>query len=83
MSIEKHDLLKELPEHHHTIRHLKMNDKHFVRLYDNYEELTTEIYRMETGSETPSDDVLESKKRQRVQLKDSLFSIIKATEAAI
>ena len=60
-----------------------MNDKHFVRLYDNYEELTTEIYRMETGSETPSDDVLESKKRQRVQLKDSLFSIIKATEAAI
>lgn len=83
MSIEKHDLLTELPEHHHTIRHLKMNDNHFVRLLDNYQELTAEIYRMETGIETPSDDVLEVKKRERVQLKDSLYDMIKTTEAAI
>jgi uncharacterized protein len=83
MTIEKHDLLKELPDHHHTIRHLKMHDKHFVRLFDSYEALTSEIYRMETGIESPSDDVLEIKKRERVQLKDSLFSIIKSTEAAI
>lgn len=83
MSIEKHDLLTELPDHHHTIRHLKMNDKHFVRLFDKYEALTSEIYRMETGVETPSDEVLEVKKRERVSLKDELFSLIKATEAAI
>ncbi|MDP5032941.1 MAG: DUF465 domain-containing protein [Paraglaciecola sp.] len=83
MTIEKHDLLKEFPEHHHTIRHLKMNDKHFVRLFDHYEALTTEIYRMETGIETPSDEVLEAKKRERVVLKDELYQLIKSTEAAI
>ena len=83
MSIEKHDLLQEFPDHHHTIRHLKMNDKHFIRLFDKYEVLTTEIYRMETRVETPSDDVLETKKVQRVHLKDELFDIIVKTEDAI
>jgi hypothetical protein len=83
MSIEKHDLLQEFPEHHHTIRHLKMNDKHFVRLFEKYQTLTDEIYRMETGIENPSDKVLESKKIQRVQLKDQLYKIIVKTEATI
>jgi len=83
MSIEKHDLLQEFPEHHHTIRHLKMNDQHFVRLFEKYQTLTDEIYRMETGIENPSDKVLESKKIQRVQLKDELYKLILKTEATI
>lgn len=83
MSVEKHDLLQEFPEHHHTIRHLKMHDQHFVRLYENYELLTTEIYRMETGVESPSDEVLDGKKLDRVRLKDQLYNLIVDTEATI
>ncbi|WP_340677959.1 DUF465 domain-containing protein [Paraglaciecola sp.] len=83
MSIEKHDLLKEFPDHHHTIRHLKMHDQHFIRLLDKYEVLTGEIYRMETGIETPSDGVLDTKKIQRVHLKDELYNMIVETEDAV
>ena len=83
MSIEKHDLLTDFPDHHHTIRHLKMHDQHFIRLLGHYETLTDEIYRMEIGVETPSDEVLDNKKIQRVHLKDELYNMIVATEDAI
>ena len=83
MGIEKHDLLSDFPEHHHTIRHLKMRDQHFIRLLGQYETITDEIYRMEIGVETPSDEVLESKKVQRVRLKDELYIMIVETEEAI
>lgn len=83
MPLEKHDLLHELPEHHHTIRHLKMNDKHFENLFERYHLLTNEIYRMESGVETPADKEIENRKIERVQLKDKLFDIIKQTEANI
>ena len=82
MSIEKHDLLKEFPDHHHTIRHLKMHDQHFIRVLGNYDAITDEIYRMEIGVETPSDEVLDAKKMQRVHLKDELYSMIVETEDA-
>lgn len=49
MALEKHSLLKEFPDHHHTIRHLKMNDNHFAKMFDEYHELDHEVYRIEAG----------------------------------
>ena len=83
MSVEKHDLLHEFPDHHHTIRHLKMNDNHFARLFDKYNELDHEVRRIEDGVENTSDDYLETRKKERVLLKDQLYSMIKSTEAAL
>ena len=83
MSIEKHDLLHEFPDHHHTIRHLKMNDNHFARLFDKYNELDLEVRKIEEGVENTSDDYLDARKLERVQLKDELFGLIKKTEAAL
>lgn len=80
MSIESHDLLHEFPDHHHTIRHLKMHDKHFARLFDQYNALDYEVRKMEEGKESVSDDTLVQKKGARVQLKDELFALIKSAE---
>jgi len=73
---EKHDLIHELPEHKDRIHELKMNDEHFKKMFDEYHELDHQIIRMEEGIETPSDDVLEQLKKQRLFLKDRLFSMI-------
>jgi len=72
-----HDLIHELPEHKERIHQLKMSDKHFAQLYDEYNELDQQILRMEEGYETPSDDVIEEMKKKRLFLKDQLVEIIK------
>lgn len=76
---EKHDLIHELPEHKERIHTLKISDEHFKKMFDDYHELDHQIIRMEEGIETPSDDVLETLKKQRLFLKDQLFSMIMNT----
>ena len=73
---EKHDLVHEFPEHKERIHQLKISDRHFEKLFDEYHELDHQILRMEEGIETPSDEVLEELKKKRVYLKDQLYSMI-------
>lgn len=80
---EKHDLHHEFPEYKEEIHHLKMNDAHFSRLFKEYHELDHEVIRIEQGVENTSDTYLEQQKKQRLHLKDALFTMIKAhTKAA-
>ncbi len=74
---EKHDLVHEFPEYRDVIHKLKTGNPHFARLFDEYHELDHEIHRIETDIETTSDDYLEEKKKQRLNLKDELFQMIK------
>ena len=74
---EKHDLINELPEHRDTIRHLKMNNSRFSRLFAEYHEVNREVLRIETEVETTSDAYLEEKKKLRLKLKDELYQMIK------
>lgn len=77
MTLEKHDLHHEFPEFKDEIRHLKMHDAHFARLFKEYHEFDHEVHRIETGAETTSDEHLEAQKKQRLLLKDQLFSMLK------
>lgn len=77
MSLEKHDLHHEFPEFKDAIHELKMSNAHFARLFEQYHEVDHEVHRIETGAETPSDDYLEEKKKQRLQLKDELYAMLK------
>ena len=74
---EKHDLIHELPEYKDQIRTLKMNNKHFEKLFDKYHDLDHQIRRIEEGIETPEDSYSEGLKKERLQLKDELFGMIK------
>ncbi len=73
---EKHDLVHELPEHRDRIHELKMHDAHFARLFDQYHEVEHEVHRIEQGIENTSDEYLETKKKERLHLKDQLLGII-------
>jgi uncharacterized protein YdcH (DUF465 family) len=75
---EKHDLIHELPEHKDQIHNLKMNNKHFEKLFDKYHDMDHQIRRIEEGIETPDDNYTEQLKKERLQLKDELLSIIKS-----
>lgn len=73
---EKHDLIHELPEHRERIHELKLNDKHFQKLFDKYHDVNHQVKRIEEGIETPADDYVEELKKERLHLKDQLFSMI-------
>lgn len=83
MTLEKHDLLHEFPEHKETIHQLKMNNAHFAKLFAEYHETDHEVHRIETGAENTGDTYLENKKKERLLLKDKLYAMItEATTAA-
>lgn len=77
MPLEKHDLLHELPEHKDEIHYLKMNNRHFAKLFEEYHDIDHEVHRIEQGTETTCDTYLEGRKVQRLHLKDTLFAMIK------
>lgn len=83
MPLEKHTLLQDFPAHHHTIRHLKMNDKHFNKLFDEYHQVDGEVLAIEEKNSPVADDYLETLKLQRLHLKDQLFKMITETENTI
>lgn len=76
MQLDKHTLVNDFPEHHHTIRHLKMNDNHFAKLFDEYHELESEVHSIEENNQPVADDYLESLKVRRVHLKDELLKLV-------
>lgn len=73
---EKHDLVHELPEYKDQIHKLKVSDRHFARLFDEYHELDHEIRRIEEGIETPDDAYIEERKKTRLHLKDQLMAML-------
>lgn len=76
MPIEHHPLLTEFPDQHDSIHTLKTENAHFRRLMDEYEAVDKEIFRMEEGIETPTDDVLKEEKKKRLDLKDQIAAML-------
>jgi len=74
---EHHDLAQEFPEYKDRIHELKTSNAHFASLFEEYENLDKEIYRIEEQIETPSDEYTEQLKQKRVELKDQLFQMLK------
>jgi len=74
--IEKHDLIHEFPEHRERIHQLKMENMHFAKLFEEYHDVDHEVRRIEMEIEATSDEYLENKKKQRLLLKDLLYSMI-------
>jgi len=74
---ESHDLHHEFPEFNDRIHELKMTDNHFKRLFNEYDEIVHTLMRVEQNIETPSDDVIEEMKKQRLHLKDQLFVMLR------
>ncbi|MEN1728228.1 MAG: DUF465 domain-containing protein [Pseudomonadota bacterium] len=72
MSHTPHELAEEFPEYKEKIHDLKMNDAHFVKMFDEYHEVNRTVHRMETRIEPVTDEVEEQARRRRMQLKDEI-----------
>ena len=76
--IENHSLALELPEYKEAIHRLKLSDAHFAKLFDEYHATDKEIHRIEQGAEVSSDSYIENLKKQRLHIKDALFSMLRS-----
>lgn len=76
MNIEKHDLVHELPEYRDQIHNLKMNDRHFAKLFKEYHELDHSVRNLEQNDSPTTDEHMEDLKKQRLHLKDEMFTIL-------
>jgi len=77
---EKHDLAHELPEFKERIHELKVSNRHFAKLFDEYDELDHQVRRCEADIEVHADDYVEELKKKRLALKDELYRILKEGE---
>ena len=77
MALEKHDLVHEFPQYKEKIHDLKINDRHFAKLFDEYHAVDHEVHRIEVGAESSSDFYLEERKKVRLNLKDQLLLMMK------
>lgn len=74
--ITKHQLTVDFQEFEVKIHDLKVNDNHFKNLFEEYDKLDHEIYRIETDSEPASDDVLNNLRIERVRVKDEIYAYL-------
>lgn len=79
MLTDHHDFASEHPEYKDEIHDLKMNNRHFIKLFDEYNEVNKEILRIEKEIEAASDDRLEDLKKKRLHLSDEMISILSKT----
>lgn len=77
MPLENHSLINELPEMREHIHILKTSDNHFARLFAEYDVAARAVHRIESGAEAATDERLETLKKQRLHLKDTLVMLLK------
>ena len=75
--VDNHPLARDLPEYKEKIHDLKLENAHFMRLFEKYEALDREIVRAEQRVENLEDLELDALKMQRVQLKDELVDMLR------
>lgn len=74
--VEKHGLIHEFPEHRERIHLLKLGNNYFLRLFDEYHDIASQVRNIENEVEVASDFYLEDMKKQRLMLKDKLYTLI-------
>ncbi len=73
----KHPLTEEFPEFESKIHDLKVENEHFKKLFEAYDEVDHEIYRIESDAEPASDETANQLRINRLRLKDELYHMLK------
>jgi len=69
------------PEYRDLITRLKGHDHHFTRLFDKHNELDQQIKNMESHIQPATQLEIENLKKEKLQLKDQLYTILRKAEA--
>ena len=75
--IKKHQLTVDFPEFEAKIHELKVSDNHFKKLFEEYDTLDHDVYRIESDTEPASDDTLNNLRVERVRVKDEIYAYLK------
>ena len=65
------------PEYRDLITRLKTSDAHFLRVFDQHNALDQKITRMETHIEPATSLEIENLKKEKLALKDALYTILR------
>ena len=65
------------PEFRERITQLKTTDHHFMRLFDQHNALDQKVKNMETHIEPGTQEEIETLKKEKLLLKDQLYTILK------
>jgi uncharacterized protein YdcH (DUF465 family) len=74
--ISKHPIIQEFPEHLDKIKDLYHHNEEFQVLLSSYNTLDEEIFEIEKGEIPVTDDELTHKRKDRVFLKDQIYSFL-------
>lgn len=77
MPVTNHDIYHEFPEDHDRIQELLSSSTHFSALVDRYHAVDKTVHEMEEGAPFGVNGECEPYKRQRLKLKDQLYSYIR------
>ncbi|MBB4863818.1 uncharacterized protein YdcH (DUF465 family) [Pseudomonas nitritireducens] len=65
------------PEYREKISRLKIEDPHFAKLFHSHNDLDQEIKNMEAGITPATHEAIEALKKQKLQLKDDMYEILR------
>lgn len=71
-----HDLEREFPDRIHVLRDLRMKDASVARLVDEYNEINTTLYRVDTNKLPMADVEALRLRKSRRMLKDEISRVI-------
>lgn len=69
------------PEYRDLISRLKEEDANFKRLFNKHNDLDQELQNLETQDFSEKHTEIEKKKKEKLQLKDQLYSMLKERAA--
>jgi len=75
--MEKHDLLHEFPEYQDKIHQLKIENNHFKKLFEEYDEIEHQILRINKGIEIMTDEAFKEIKVKMLHLKEEIYTYLK------
>ena len=65
------------PEYRDLISRLKNSDRRFERLFEKHNELDHKIANIEAGNEIDTSVTIEQLKKEKLKLKDEIYTILK------
>jgi len=69
------------PEYRDLITQLKTSDRHFLAVFNKHNELDQKIKNMEARIEPASHEEIETLKKEKLHLKDELYTILRTAAA--
>ena len=70
------------PEYREQIAHLRANDRHFSRIFDEHNKLDHEVKQLEDKASPVHDVEMENLKKQKLRLKEEIYEMLRKADSA-